>query len=126
MLPILLPLPGTGITVATYEGGDSNGPPVFFLHGNSLAADTFGRQWQEPALQRFRLVAMDLPGHGHSPAAPGHYSVPAMRAVVQAAMQALGVAHAVAVGHSYGETCCWSCCRLCPVFGGLSPLGRRP
>ncbi|UOG77428.1 alpha/beta hydrolase (plasmid) [Hymenobacter tibetensis] len=90
------------LSVATYEGGDPAGLPLFFLHGNSLAADIFARQFKAPELQHFRLVAFDLPGHGQSPPAPGHYGLGAMRATVLAAVQKLGLEQAVAVGHSYG------------------------
>ena len=121
----LLTLPKNGIVVATYEGGEPTGQPLFFLHGNSLAADTFGRQWRDPALQQFRLVAMDLPGHGQSPAA-GNYSVPAMRAVVRATMQALGAEQAIAVGHSYGGNLLLELLPNLPELRGLLTIGAPP
>ena len=124
--PLLLTLPETEIVVATYEGGDPNGQPLFFLHGNSLAADTFGRQWLDPTLQRFRLVAIDLPGHGQSPAAPGNYSVPAMRAAVRATMQALGAEQAIAVGHSYGGNLLLELLPDLPKLRGLLTIGAPP
>src|SRR5207244_11501631 len=42
------------------------GPPVLLLHGlGSCAADW---SWQSPALEpRYRVIAVDLPGHGGSP-----------------------------------------------------------
>ena len=119
-------LPKSDIVVATYEGGDPNGLPLFFLHGNSLAADTFGRQWRDPAFQSFRLVAMDLPGHGQSPAARGNYSVPAMRALVWAAVHALGAARAVAVGHSYGGNLLLELLPDLPELRGLLTVGAPP
>lgn len=122
----LLALPETNATVATYEGGNPDGQPLFFLHGNSLAADTFGRQWWDPALQRFRLVAMDLPGHGQSSALLGKYSVPAMRGVVRATMQALGVEQALAVGHSYGGNLLLELLPDLPGLRGLLTVGAPP
>jgi pimeloyl-ACP methyl ester carboxylesterase len=101
MQPAFLTLP-SGITVATYEAGNPAGLPIFFLHGNSLAAATFFRQLEAPELQAFRLVAMDLPGHGQSAWAPGHYAFGRLQATVRAAVQALRLEHALAVGHSYG------------------------
>lgn len=97
----MLALP-SGPTIATYEAGNHAGPPIFFVHGNSLAATTFQRQLEAPELQQFRLVAFDLPGHGQSARVPGQYGVAHMGATVRDVVQALQLERAVAVGHSYG------------------------
>ncbi|SMB88089.1 alpha/beta hydrolase fold [Hymenobacter roseosalivarius DSM 11622] len=102
MRPVFLALPELSLRVATYEGGNPMGPPLLFVHGNSLAASTFQRQWTAPELQAFRLVALNLPGHGQSPDAPEWYSPPRLRQVLVAAIRALRCEQALIVGHSYG------------------------
>ena len=109
-----------------YEGGNPDGPPLFFLHGNSLAADIFSQQLLDPAFQHFRLVALDLPGHGQSPAAPGHYSVPAMRAVVLAAVRALRLEQALVVAHSLSGLLLFGLLPDLPMLRGLMAVGAPP
>ncbi|HEX8425702.1 alpha/beta hydrolase [Hymenobacter sp.] len=109
----------SGVTVATYEAGNPAGGPVFFVHGNSFAADTFIRQFEAPELQQFRLVAIDLPGHGQSAWTPERYSLGSMRATVGAAVQALGLEQALAVGHSYGGNLLLELLPSLPALRGL-------
>lgn len=102
MQPTPLFLPDFSLTLAAYEGGTPTGPPLLFIHGNSMAASTFQRQFAAPELQHFRLVAFDLPGHGHSPDAPATYGLPRTTALLLAAVRALGCEQALVVAHSYG------------------------
>lgn len=102
MQPTSVFLPDFSLTLAAYEGGTPTGPPLLFVHGNSMAAATFQRQFAAPELQRFRLIAFDLPGHGHSPDAPDTYGVPRTTALLVAAVRALGCEQALVVAHSYG------------------------
>lgn len=60
-----------GVTVATQEAGDPNGPPVLFLHGFGFCGQVFARQLASPRLAAARLVTMDLRGHGGTGVAPG-------------------------------------------------------
>ncbi|RIY06100.1 alpha/beta hydrolase [Hymenobacter rubripertinctus] len=96
-----LVLLGFDLTLAAYEGGTATGPALLFLHGNSMSAATFQRQFAAPELQRFRLVAVELPGHGRSPDAPAWYSLPSTVAVLTAAMKALYCTESLVVAHSY-------------------------
>jgi pimeloyl-ACP methyl ester carboxylesterase len=51
--------------VAVHERG--SGPcTLFMIHGNSSSAEAFLYQFGSPLLERYRLVAVDLPGHGVS------------------------------------------------------------
>lgn len=90
-------LPLASGEVAAWRVGE--GPAVLFVHGweddNALwgpALDLF-RQWGRA------VVAIDLPGHGHSSA--NDATVREASAAVRAAAQTLGPVFAV-VGHSYG------------------------
>lgn len=44
----------------------SDGPPVVFIHGNSACKEAFEHQLVSDLLAPFRLIAIDLPGHGES------------------------------------------------------------
>gem|GEM_PF-1315398 len=121
-----LPLPDLGLTLASYEAGNPAGSPIFFLHGNSLSAQTFCRQLTAPELQRFRLLAPDLPGHGHSPDAPEFYSMPRLKQVLLAAIQALNCTEALVVGHSYGGHLLLDLLPQLPGLRGLLTIGTPP
>lgn len=81
--------------------GRSSSPPVVLLHGL-----TFDRSMWQPTLRHLatmdpgrRAIALDLPGHGHSPDAPSYALEPTVdrirAAVVDASIEA-----PVLVGHS--------------------------
>ena len=73
-----------------FRNSGGKGPAAVLIHGNSSSSRVFSRQLDGPLGERFRLVAVDLPGHGASDDAkdrsayslPGH--VRAIRAVVDA------------------------------------------
>ena len=80
------------------------GPPVVLIHGNSSSSRVFSRQLEGPLGQRFRLIAVDLPGHGASDDAkdPSAYSLPGHARAVRAVLDALGIDEAHFVGWSLG------------------------
>lgn len=97
--------------VLTLDGPDLNvreyGPPgdraVVLLHGYSASIEW----WQKvaPALAAgHRVIAIDLVGHGGSEAPDGAdaYRSDEQAAAVHRALEALGVRHAILVGHSMG------------------------
>jgi non-heme chloroperoxidase len=56
-----------GIMIAAYEAGNPQGPPILFIHGLMQCHLAWRRQFADPALaQEFRLLAIDLRGHGAS------------------------------------------------------------
>ena len=80
-----------------------DGPPIVLVHGNSSSARAFARQFDGPLGQRFRLIAIDLPGHGASEdAADGAYSLKSHARAIQDAAQSLGAEDAIFVGWSLG------------------------
>jgi pimeloyl-ACP methyl ester carboxylesterase len=82
-----------------YAGGD--GRPVVLLHGLGGAA----ANWVEvvPALAAaYRVLALDLPGHGGSDAPPLRAGMPWFADAVADALEAERVRGAIVVGHSFG------------------------
>jgi len=96
---------GGGLRLHVREGGKPDGVPILFLHGWSQHHLCWGRQFEGPLVDEFRLVAMDLRGHGQSeaPLEAGHYTNGALWADdVRAVIEALGLDRPVLVGWSYG------------------------
>jgi pimeloyl-ACP methyl ester carboxylesterase len=89
--------------IAVRESGGP-GPAAVLIHGNSSSSRAFSRQLEGRLGERFRLVAIDLPGHGASDDARDRsaYSLPGHARAVQAVVDALGLSQAVFVGWSLG------------------------
>ena len=83
------------------EMGPADGPCVVFLHG--FGADLL--TWQlclVPLAARYRLIALDLPGHGRSTADVGAADLAFMTRWLDEACDVLRVPEAHFVGHSMG------------------------
>lgn len=83
------------------------GPPVVVLHGWGGRIESMA-----PVLRclegSFRLVALDLPGFGQSPAPGSAWGTPDYAAFVHSVARSVGVEKAHFVGHSYGaKTSLW-------------------
>lgn len=78
------------------------GPPLLLVHGTGAATHSF-RALMPLLAGRFAVTSADLPGHGFSdPLPPGGATLPGMAAALGALLRTLGVAPAIAVGHSAG------------------------
>jgi pimeloyl-ACP methyl ester carboxylesterase len=89
-----------GIRLAYWESGDPTAPALVLLHG--LGEDSTG--WDEVAAAfagQFRVIAVDLRGHGRS-AWPGTYSLALMRDDVLGLVDELGLDRVTLMGHSMG------------------------
>ncbi len=62
---ITLTIPTSIADIAVQDSAGA-GPAVLLIHGNSSCKEVFRRQFESPLAQEFRLVAIDLPGHGAS------------------------------------------------------------
>jgi pimeloyl-ACP methyl ester carboxylesterase len=77
------------------------GDPVVFVHGLSGSWPNWLEQL--PAFARnHRVIAMDLPGFGHSPMPEERITISAYARIVDGLLQALGVSAATLVGNSMG------------------------
>ncbi|MFI0259514.1 alpha/beta fold hydrolase [Streptomyces sp. NPDC017056] len=90
-----------GIRLHAVEGGQSAGPAVVLLAG-------FPQTWWAwrkvmPGLaDRYRVIAIDLPGQGHSERPERSYDTHTVAAHVHAAVQALGVSAYWLAAHDIG------------------------
>jgi pimeloyl-ACP methyl ester carboxylesterase len=97
-------LPTSHATIAVSESGGS-GPPVLLVHGNSSCKEVFRNQMEGEIGRRWRLIAIDLPGHGRSSNARNPrrtYSMPGYADMAVEVLDILGVARFAVLGWSLG------------------------
>ena len=94
---------GGGIQLHLVETGNPSGRPILFVHGASQCWLNWSRQMNSELAKDFRLVAMDMRGHGFSDKPREGYSDSGLWADdVNAAIQVLSLDHPVLCGWSYG------------------------
>ena len=55
-----------GVQIAVYDEGNRHGPVLLFVHGFSQAALCWDKQRNSTLAERFRLISLDVRGHGAS------------------------------------------------------------
>lgn len=94
---------GGGTQLHLVETGNSRGRPILFLHGFSQCSLAWSRQLSSELADGYRLVAMDMRGHGLSDKPREGYTDSRLWADdVNAAIQALSLDHPILCGWSYG------------------------
>lgn len=84
-----------------YETGGNGEPALVLIHG--WTCDLNSWRLQRPTLEKeFRVLAIDLPGHGRSGKPRVKYDAPLFARAVLAAARAAGINRAILVGHSMG------------------------
>ncbi|HKT27829.1 alpha/beta fold hydrolase [Dyella sp.] len=111
--------------------GDQAAPPLLALHGWLDNAGSYSFLASKLA-ERFRVIALELPGHGHSshlPAGISYHYVDYVSAVLSAA-DALGLERYSLLGHSLGAGIASLAAAATPqridslfLIEGLGPLG---
>jgi len=93
-----------GCRLHLLERGDADAPPLVLLHGNgSMAEELALSGLVSRAAIRYRVLAFDRPGYGHSDPPPdGRRDPAAQAALILQALQQLGAERAVVFGHSWG------------------------
>src|SRR5512132_2516482 len=85
------------------EDGKPGAPALLLIHG--LAAST---AWWDPVVPRlagaYRVIRVDLFGHGRSSSPAGGYDIPTQARRVGAALDRLGAGRVAVIGHSTGGT----------------------
>jgi len=102
------------ISVSESKG---TGPAVLLIHGNSSCKEVFRNQLDGDVGKRYRLIAMDLPGHGASDNAPDpdvSYNMTGYADCANEVLASLGIEKAVVMGWSLGGHI------------GIDMVGRHP
>jgi pimeloyl-ACP methyl ester carboxylesterase len=80
------------------------GRPVVLLHTLRTQLDYFGSVLEQLAATRLEVIAVDLPGHGHSSAPSVDYSAKYFTDTVEHLLEHCGLRAATLVGESIGAT----------------------
>ncbi len=81
---------------------------LVFLHGNSARKESFIKQFESPKLASFRMLALDLPGHGQSQVdqsslkGPQIFSYDFYCQIFAEFLRELALNQVIAIGHSLG------------------------
>jgi len=92
-------LTGDGARICVVERG--RGPALLLLHGMLLSSEIWVHQFTDLA-DRYRVVAVDLRGHGRSTAGERPLDIATMADDVHAVVEQLGLEGCLLVGHSMG------------------------
>ena len=93
-----IPTPDGGSIHAVEKGV---GRPLVLLHGVTLRADVWAPQFHQ-LTDRYRVIAVDLRGHGHSKAGSEGYGIPQLATDLATLLRTLDLTGAIVVGHSMG------------------------
>ncbi|MBU2547573.1 MAG: alpha/beta hydrolase [Proteobacteria bacterium] len=94
---------GGGVQLHVVETGNPQGRPILFIHGLSQCGLCWKKQLESDLADDFRLIAMDVRGHGLSEKPKGAYGDSQPWADdVQAVITGLGLNQPVLSGWSYG------------------------
>src|SRR6266545_214231 len=94
---------GGGLKLHVDEAGNPAGKPILFIHGFSQCRLAWRKQTESELAREFRLIAMDIRGHGSSEKPPGVYGDSKLWADdVRAVIATLGLDRPVLSGWSYG------------------------
>jgi pimeloyl-ACP methyl ester carboxylesterase len=95
---------GNGAELYYEERG--SGPVLLFVHG-LWGSSRFFRAQLEGLSKRYRVIAVDLRGHGRSSMTLSHQTVPAYARDLRAFIEQLGLGEFVAAGWSMGAFVWW-------------------
>jgi pimeloyl-ACP methyl ester carboxylesterase len=117
----VLELPGDDLQVR--EDGPAGRPAIVMLHGFAGSINRW-TPTAERLADEFRLVRIDLLGHGGSAKPDDGYTMPNQARLVRQALAELGVEHALVIGHSMGGAVATALTELDPArVDGLVLLG---
>jgi pimeloyl-ACP methyl ester carboxylesterase len=95
-----------GLNIAYLEKNPSIPETIFFIHGNSCSSRMWKKQFESERLAKYRLIAIDLPGHGQSSSSKNpdvDYSPIGTSSILSSAIKQMIKANPyVLVGFSYG------------------------
>ncbi|WP_052849260.1 alpha/beta fold hydrolase [Streptomyces avicenniae] len=107
------------------QDGPREAPPLLLVHGSGAAGGCWGPVVPTLA-EGFRVIRVDLSGHGQSPPAPS-FDVPEQAGRVAAVLDELGVRPGTVAGHSSGGYVATALAELRPdLVGSLALISSGP
>ena len=119
----------SGIRIRAVERGNPDSPPVVLVHGWGCSAYVFRFNMPTLADSGFRVIAIDLKGHGLSdkPQDPEEYTIDALVEHLREVLDALGLERPALAGHSLGGSLIYHFAGKYPehvrCLGLISPTG---
>ncbi|KWV58745.1 hypothetical protein AS156_03045 [Bradyrhizobium macuxiense] len=120
------------LTIAGFESSGT-GRDILLVHGNSSSSRIWQKQLQGPLGAKYRIVAIDLPGHGASsrPSNPEQgYSGEGYASCLASIAREIGLKDAVVVGWSLGGHAVINAAASLPAAGlmifGTPPVAKTP
>jgi pimeloyl-ACP methyl ester carboxylesterase len=99
--------PVGGTTLHVRDEGPRDAPVLLLLHGLGSSLHTWNA-WADTLRTRYRVVRLDLPGHGLSgPAPEDDYSDERTRTLLVALLDTLDIDRATVIGNSMGGRFAW-------------------
>lgn len=90
-----------GLQISYNDNNIHSETNLVFIHGNSSSTDAFKNQFISTQFDTYRLIALDLPGHGNSENSK-EYSVSFFAAILTQFIQQLKLKNVILIGHSLG------------------------
>jgi pimeloyl-ACP methyl ester carboxylesterase len=115
-------------TIAGFQS-PGTGRPILLIHGNSSSSRIWQKQLEGPLGAKYRLIAIDLLGHGASSPAPDpeqDYSGPGYAGCIAVVARELDLKDAVIVGWSLGGHAVLNAAPSLPMAAGLMIFGTPP
>lgn len=96
-------VPGARLHIREFDGGDPASPPLLLVHGLAAQLDHYTYGVTDRLAGRYRIIAVDRAGSGHSARAPGTPAdLDTQAAMLAALIEALELERPLVVGHSLG------------------------
>ena len=118
------------LNIAYFERHQNSDITILFIHGNSFSSDYFLHQLESDLLKDYRLIAVDLPGHGDSSRARelSTYTLPGYADVINRFVHVLDLKEIILAGHSLGGNVAMEVIARFPTpdFSGMFIWGTPP
>ncbi|MBW6423557.1 alpha/beta hydrolase [Rhizobium sp. XQZ8] len=114
------------IRVSDTEG---SGLPLLLLHGSSSSRKVFERQCRPRLLEKTRILALDLPGHGESDDAHDPevaYTLPGLADTIEEVLEKIGIGSLAVFGWSLGGNVAIEMLARASFVEGLLIAGTPP
>lgn len=112
-----------------YRQSAGTGRPIVLVHGNSASSKAWSKQFEGPLAAKYRLIAIDQPGHGesgHAPAPETDYTTIGYARVLAEFADKMALKNAVFVGWSLGGHTVLEAAPDLPMASGLMIFGTPP